>query len=135
MKPLHQIIISPILTEKSVSNQKISRYTRLDAKTVLGGGASSAAIAGLTEQSIRKYTFRVSLDANKIEIAQAFEAVFAKEKVKVAHVHTVHMRGKSRRQLGRGSRSTSKMGKSPDWKKAIVTLTQDSPGIPMLEGV
>lgn len=134
-KPLHQIIISPILTEKSVSNQKIQRYTRKDAKAVLGTGASNTAIAGLTEQTVRKYTFRVALDANKVEIARAFEAVFAKEKVKVAHVHTVRMRGKQRRQLGRRGRAGLRMGKSPDWKKAIVTLTQDSPGIPLLEGV
>jgi len=134
-KPLHQIIINPILTEKSVQNQKIRRYTRQDAKSVIGGTPSNSAIGALTDQSVRKYTFRVALDANKTEIAQAFEAIFTKEKVKVAKVHTVHMRGKERRQLGRRTRSATRMGKSPDWKKAIITLTPDSPGIPMLEGV
>ena len=134
-KPFHQIIISPILTEKSVHNQQIQRYNRQDAKATLGGTPSNSAISALTEQRVRKYTFRVALDANKVEIAQAFEAIFAKEKVKVAKVHTVHMRGKERRQLGRRTRSATQMGKSPDWKKAIVTLTLDSPGIPLLEGV
>jgi len=135
-KPVHQIIISPILTEKSVQHQKIKRYTRKDAKAVLGAGASNSSISALTDQTVRKYTFKVARDANKIEITQAFENIFAKEKVKVARVHTVHMRGKERRQLGRRSRTGGgKMGKSPDWKKAIVTLAQDSPGIPMLEGV
>jgi len=134
-KPLHQIIISPILTEKSVANQKIRRYTRQAARAVLGSTASNSALSALTDQTVRKYTFKVAIDANKIEIAQAFEAIFTKEKVKVARVHTVHVRGKERRQLGRRTRAATRMGKSPDWKKAVVTLTQDSPSIPLLEGV
>ena len=111
-KPIHQILLQPLLTEKSVRNTNIK-----------GSPA-------------KKYTFKVALDANKIEIAQAVESMFAKEKVKVASVNTLKVHGKQRRVTGRGNRGTSgRMGKSPDWKKAIVTLKPDSPGIPMLEGV
>ncbi|NUQ71101.1 MAG: 50S ribosomal protein L23 [Chthonomonadales bacterium] len=72
----------------------------------------------LTEKSMDlshagKYTFRVALDANKIEIAQAIEAIF---KVKVEKVNTLRVRGKKRR-MGRMPE-----GRTSDWKKAIVTL-------------
>lgn len=60
-----------------------------------------------------KYSFRVNKDANKIEIAQAVEQVF---NVKVADVNTMIVKGKKRR-LGRRPE-----GKTPDWKKAIVSL-------------
>jgi large subunit ribosomal protein L23 len=132
-KPLHQILIEPLLTEKSVRNTNIQRYTRKDARGKAGN--NEAAVTALTEQKLKKYTFRVALDANKVEIAKAIETMFADEKVKVARVNTIHMRGKQRRAMGRKIRGGGQMGKSPDWKKAIVTLTPDSPGIPMLEGV
>ena len=72
----------------------------------------------VTEKSIvgaerGKYTFRVSRDANKIEIAKAVEQIF---KVKVDAVNTMTVKGKKKR-LGRYPE-----GKTPDWKKAIVTL-------------
>lgn len=60
-----------------------------------------------------KYTFRVSKDSNKIEIRQAVEKLF---NVKVEDVNTLTVKGKKRRQ-GRLPE-----GKTPDWKKAIVTL-------------
>lgn len=59
-----------------------------------------------------KYTFRVSLDANKIEIRDAVQAMF---KVKVVDVNTLINRGKDKR-MGRG------YAKRPNWKKAVVTL-------------
>ena len=58
------------------------------------------------------YTFKVSINANKIEIKHAIEKIFS---VKVLDVNTIRMLGKPKR-LGRYS------GKRPDWKKAIVTL-------------
>lgn len=58
------------------------------------------------------YTFKVSINANKIEIKHAIERIFA---VKVLDVNTIRMLGKPKR-LGKYS------GKRPDWKKAIVTL-------------
>lgn len=103
-RPLHQIIIRPILTEKSVARAQE-----------------------------RQYTFMVALDASKIEIAAAVEEYFAKDKVKVANVNTLHVRGKTRRSTARrGQRPTP--GMTPAWKKAIVTLAPDSPTIPLLEG-
>ncbi|QDU68837.1 50S ribosomal protein L23 [Engelhardtia mirabilis] len=58
------------------------------------------------------YHFRVPVDANKVEIRQAVEALF---EVKVESVNTLHVRGKTRR---RGYVA----GKKPDWKKAMVKL-------------
>mgnify|MGYP000854062418 FL=1 len=80
------ILISPIITEKS-GNQLASNNT---------------------------YTFKVSINANKIEIAKAIEHIFS---VKVLAVNTIRMMGKPKR-LGRYT------GKRPDWKKAIVTLRE-----------
>lgn len=71
----------------------------------------------LTEKAARakesnKVVFEVALDANKIEIRQAVEALFS---VKVVDVSTLVQRGKSKR-LGK------RTFKKPNWKKAIVTL-------------
>ena len=76
----------------------------------------------ITEESMagvadKKYSFVVAKDANKIEIAQAVEALF--EGTKVAKVNTMHVRGRKRRQ-------GYNVGYTPSWKKAIVTLTEDS---------
>ena len=73
----------------------------------------------ITEESMmgimtKKYTLK---DANKIEIAKAVEAVFPG--TKVAKVNTMNVRGQKRRQ---GMHE----GYTPSWKKAIVTLTEDS---------
>lgn len=60
------------------------------------------------------YHFRVPLDANKVEIRQAVETLF---KVKVAAVNTMRVGGKMRRR-------SYVAGKTPDWKKALVTLRE-----------
>ena len=75
----------------------------------------------ITEESMmgtafKKYTFKVAKDANKAEIAKAVEEVFG---VKVAKVNTINVRGRKRRQ-------GYNVGYTPSWKKAIVTLTEDS---------
>lgn len=90
------IILAPVITEKSV-----------------------AAMSG------KKYTFRVADSANKIEIAKAVEEIFG---VKVAKVNTISMKGKKRR-MGRFEGYTS------DWKKAVVTLTEDSKTIEFFDGL
>ena len=90
------IIIRPIITEKSM--------------------------IGATE---KKYTFEVAKKANKIEIAKAVEEIFG---VKVSKVNTVNVRGRLRRQ-GRNQ------GYTRSWKKAYVTLTQDSKNIEFFEGM
>lgn len=62
-----------------------------------------------------KYTFKVPVDANKIEIRQAIETAF---KVKVVKVNTVTTKGKRKRQR------TVRFGRTPMVKKAIVTLAE-----------
>ncbi|MBE6801613.1 MAG: 50S ribosomal protein L23 [Ruminococcaceae bacterium] len=73
----------------------------------------------------KKYTFKVADDANKVEIAKAVEELFG---VKVAKVNTVSVNGKLRR-YGRFE------GYTASWKKAIVTLTEDSKTIEFFDGM
>ncbi len=90
------IVIKPIITEKSME--------------------------GLQD---KKYTFRVAMKANKIEIAKAVEELFG---VQVAKVNTMHVRGRAKRMgLNRGF--------TPNWKKAIVTLKPDSKTIEFFDGM
>ncbi|SCI00315.1 50S ribosomal protein L23 [uncultured Ruminococcus sp.] len=76
-------------------------------------------------QQFKKYTFKVAKNTNKIEIAKAVEELFG---VKVAKVNTVSVKGRFKR-MGRSE------GYKPDWKKAIVTLTEDSKTIEFFEGM
>lgn len=82
MRP-EEIIIAPIITEKSND--------------------------GLNEG---KYTFEVNPKATKIDIKNAVEKLF---EVKVLKVNTMNVSGKQKR-MGRY------VGKTSDWKKAIVTI-------------
>ncbi len=59
-----------------------------------------------------KYTFEVDPRANKTEIKQAVQTIF---KVKVEKVNTMRVKGKTKRVR-------NIPGKTPDRKKAIVTL-------------
>ena len=74
----------------------------------------------------KRYVFEVALDANKIEIKKAVEKVFPG--IKVASVNTLRTLGKIKRQ---GMHS----GRTPEIKKAYVTLTQDSKPIEFFEGM
>ena len=78
------------------------------------------------EMANKKYTFEVDIRANKTEIKQALETVF--EGVKIESVNTMRTIGKIKRQ-GRFS------GRTPEVKKAIVTLKKDSKPIPFFEGM
>jgi large subunit ribosomal protein L23 len=132
-KAIHEVLMRPILTEKSVTQTQLARFTRHDAEAK-AGAKNASAVRALTEQKLHKYTFIVALGASKPEIAEAVEALYASEKVKVATVNTMHVRGKHRRSYAKRGRAPGKGGTSPAWKKAVVTLTPDSPNIPMLEG-
>ena len=84
----------------------------------------------ITEESMmgtafKKYTFKVAKDANKAEIKSAIEEVFG---VKVAKVNTMNCKGHLRR-YGRFQ------GYTPAWKKAIVTLTEESDTIDFFDGL
>lgn len=106
MKQPHEIIIRPHITERSVQASYGDPNVKNEADLV------------------RKYTFIVAPDANKIEIKAAVEAIYNEGKKKkdemitVTSVRTVTMKGKRRRV---GMRST---GYRPDRKKAIVTLAK-----------
>ena len=92
----HDIIIKPIVSEKSMD-----------------------------QLADRKYTFKVAIGANKIEIKKAIEDVFG---VKVEKVTTM-------RVLGKTKRMGVHVGKRPDWKKAVVKLTADSKTIEFFDGM
>ena len=85
----------------------------------------------LTEKSYdamaqKKYTFEVAIGANKTEIKAAIEEIF--EGVKVESVNTMRTIGKVKRQ-GRTQ------GRTPEVKKAIVTLKKDSKGIEFFDSI
>lgn len=97
MRTPHDIILAPVITERTMD--------------IL---------------ALRKYTFRVAKDANKIEIAKAVESVFPG--TKVASVNTLNC-------VGRLKRMGKNTGYTPSFKKAIVTLTADSKGIEFFESM
>ena len=67
---------------------------------------------GVRQQTADKYFFSVQKDANKIQIKKAVEDIY---KVKVMNVNTQMVPGKLKRVR-------TQLGKTPDWKKAVVTL-------------
>ena len=69
---------------------------------------------GANLMPLNKYLFWVAKDSNKIEIKKAVEDIY---KIKVDGVNTITMRGKSKRVR-------YAIGKTPDWKKAVVTLKE-----------
>ena len=74
----------------------------------------------------RKYVFEVDVNANKIEIKRALESVF--KDIKVDSVNTL-------RTMGRIKRQGRTQGRTPEVKKAYVTLTEDSKPIEFFEGM
>ena len=64
------------------------------------------------EMQSGKYTFEVNKKATKVDIARAVEKLF---EVKVLNVNTMIVKGKTKRVR-------YVEGKTPDWKKAIVTI-------------
>ena len=81
-------------------------------------------MAGIAD---KKYTFKVATDATKVEIAQAVEVLFPG--VKVSKVNTLNMQGKMKRM------GAQPAGRRKSWKKAMVTLTEDSKSIEFFEGM
>jgi large subunit ribosomal protein L23 len=71
-----------------------------------------------------QYVFEVARDANKIQIRSAVEQVF---RVHVRAVNVLRVRGKVRR-VGKSR------GRTPAWKKAVVSL-QEGDRIQLFEGV
>ena len=85
----------------------------------------------ITEQSMeavadKKYVFYVDVNANKVEIRKAVEEIFG---VKVRKVNTLRMEGKLKRN------GAAPAGRRASYKKAMVTLTNDSKTIEFFEGM
>ena len=96
MKNIENVIVRPLITEKSMS--------------------------GIAEKC---YVFEVERDATKADIARAVEVMFG---VEVATVNTINMKKKPKR-LG------VHMGYTGEWKKAIVTLTEESKTIAFFDSM
>ena len=96
MKNIENVIVRPLITEKSMS--------------------------GIAE---KRYVFEVERDATKADIARAVEVMFG---VEVAPVNTINMKKKPKR-LG------VHMGYTGEWKKAIVTLTEESKTIAFFDSM
>ena len=99
MRDPHYIIERPLLTEKSTD-----------------------------QASTNKYHFRVRVDSNKIEIADAIQRIYSQQEIKVLAVNTLTVKGKKRRSTAKGGKS----GYTSKWKKAIVTT--DRP-LEIFEGI
>ena len=74
----------------------------------------------------KRYVFEVEKTANRTEVKMALEAIFSG--IKVEKVNTLRTLGKIKRQ-GRTS------GRTPEIKKAYVTLKKDSKPIEFFEGM
>ncbi len=96
MKTPYDVILAPVITEKSMD-----------------------------DAASRKYTFKVAKTATKTEIKAAVEAAFG---ATVDKVNTANFDGKIKRQ-GRF------VGRTPGYKKAIVSLTESSKPIEFFEGL
>ena len=80
--------------------------------------------SAITAQGLGQYVFKVDPRSNKIEIKKAVEEIF---KVKVVDVNTVRVKGKEKR-MGRS------VGRTSDYKKAIVQLAEGD-SIEIFEGL
>ena len=97
MKSVADIIVRPLITEKSMD------------------GVGS-----------KVYTFEVQKNATKAEIATAVETMF--KKTKVVKVNIINMKKKPKRY-------GVHFGYTSEWKKAIVTLSEDSAPIAFFESM
>ena len=97
MKSVADIIVRPLITEKSMD-----------------GIASKV------------YTFEVQKDATKAEVALAVETMF--KKTKVVKVNIINMKKKPKRY-------GVHFGYTSEWKKAVVTLSEDSAPIAFFESM
>jgi len=96
MRTPYDVIIKPVISERSMD-----------------------------EVQNKKYTFKVAKDSNKTQVKLALEEIFG---VEVEKVNIMNVKGKVKR-MGRS------VGRTPDTKKAIVTLTKKSKAIEFFEGL
>lgn len=84
MRDPRQVVLRPLITEKATA----------------------------LKEDQNQVSFEVAVDANKVEIRQAVEAIF---RVRVTKVRTQRVFGKMKR-MGRFR------GRQPSWKRAVVSL-------------
>ena len=97
MKSYADIIVRPLITEKSMDST-----------------------------SEKRYSFEVAKNATKPEIAAAVEAMF--KKTKVVKVNIINMKKKPKRY-------GVHFGYTSEWKKAVVTLSEDSAPIAFFDSM
>ena len=97
MKSVADIIVRPLITEKSMD-----------------GVANKI------------YTFEVQKNATKADVAHAVETMF--KKAKVVKVNIINMKKKPKRY-------GVHFGYTSEWKKAVVTLTEDSAPIAFFDSM
>ncbi len=97
MKSYADIIVRPLITEKSMDTVAEKRYS-----------------------------FEVAKNATKPEIAAAVEAMF--KKTKVVKVNIINMKKKPKRY-------GVHFGYTSEWKKAVVTLSEDSAPIAFFDSM
>ena len=81
--------------------------------------------SSMADAQVKKYTFKVAVDANKTEVKNAIEEIFD---VEVKKVNIMNIKGKLKR-MGRTAGYTAAS------KKAIVTLTADSKEIEFFQSL
>ncbi len=96
MKTPYDVVLKPVISEKSMEDAQV-----------------------------KKYTFKVAVDANKTEVKNAVEEIFD---VEVAKVNIMNVVGKKKR-MGRY------VGMTAASKKAIVTLTEKSKEIEFFQSL
>ena len=97
MKSIADVIVRPLITEKSMD--------------------------GIAE---KRYSFEVQKNATKADVAAAVEAMFGK--TKVAKVNIINMKKKPKRY-------GVHFGYTSEWKKAVVTLSEDSAPIAFFDSM
>jgi len=96
MRTAYDIILKPVISEKSMADVQV-----------------------------RKYTFKVAVDANKTQVKMAVEEIFG---VNVDKVNIMNVNGKLKK-MGKN------VGMTASSKKAIVTLTEKSKQIEFFQGL
>jgi large subunit ribosomal protein L23 len=96
MRTAYDIILKPVISEKSMADVQV-----------------------------RKYTFKVAVDANKTQVKMAVEEIFG---VDVEKVNIMNVNGKVKK-MGKN------IGKTAASKKAIVTLKEKSKQIEFFQGL
>ena len=97
MKSIQDIIVRPLITEKSMD--------------------------GVAD---KVYTFEVQKSATKADVANAVETMF--KKTKVVKVNIINMKKKPKRY-------GVHFGYTSEWKKAVVTLSEDSAPIAFFDSM